>query len=57
MKISLNSQDEIISTSGVKKKGNPHNWLTWAIEDTKQRCLDYKRGFLKRSKIVDNGKK
>ena len=53
MRISLCSQDEIISTAGVKKKGTPHNWLTWAIEDTKDRYFDYKRGFLKRSKIID----
>lgn len=53
MRISLYSQAEILSTDGVKKKGTPHNWLTWAIEDTKNRYLDYERGFLRRSKVVD----
>jgi hypothetical protein len=45
-------KEEFTTTVGVIQRGNPHKWLTWAIEDTKDRYLDYKRSFLKRSKII-----
>lgn len=49
-RISLNNEREVVFTAGVKKKGGPHRWLTWAVQYLKKNCLDYKRGFLRRSK-------
>ena len=55
--ISINNPSDTPSTVGVIRKGSHQKWLTWAINDIKKRYLDYKKGFLRRSKIkdVDNG--
>ena len=55
-RVSLNSEREIFFTTGVKKKGDPHKWLTWAVQYLKKNYNDYKRGFLKRSRKVDKEK-
>ena len=52
-KVSLEDDRDTPTTIGVKKKGSHGNWLTWAIADIKSRFEDYKRGFLKRSKVID----
>lgn len=52
-RVSLEDPQDTPTTLGVKKKGSHNNWLTWAINDIKERFEDYKRGFLKRSKIID----
>lgn len=46
-RISLNKPKEIETTIGVKKKGNPHTWLTWAIDDIKSKYLEYRKRFTK----------
>ena len=53
IRVSLQDEKDTPTTIGVKKKGSHDNWLTWAINDIKQRFEDYKRGFLKRSKVID----
>lgn len=52
LRISLDDPKEIINTTGVKKKGTAHVWYTWAIKDILSKYLDYKKGFIKRSKGV-----
>ncbi|MBI2039987.1 hypothetical protein HYT18_02860 [Candidatus Microgenomates bacterium] len=52
LRISLDDSREIINTTGVKKKGTVHVWYTWAIHDLLLRHQDYKKGFMKRSKVV-----
>ncbi len=52
LRISLIDPQEIINTTGVKKKGTVHIWYTWAIKDILLRYLDYKKGFIERSKGV-----
>ncbi len=49
--ISADNPSDTPSRIGVIQKGNHPKWLTWAINDIKNRYLDYKRGFLRRSKI------
>ncbi len=51
-RVSLDDYKEIINTTGVKKKGTVHVWYTWAIQDILLRYQDYKKGFMKRSKVV-----
>ncbi len=52
LRISLDDPKEIINTIGVKKKGSVHVWYTWAIKDLLLKYKDYKRGLMKRSKVV-----
>ena len=52
LRISIDDPKEIINTTGVKKKGTVQVWYTWAIHDILLRHQDYKKGFLKRSKVV-----
>lgn len=52
LRVSLDDLKEIINTTGVKKKGTIHVWYTWAIKDLLLRHQDYKKGFMKRSKVV-----
>lgn len=52
LRISFDSSEEIINTVGVKKKGTVRVWYTWAIKDILSKYLDYKNGFIKRSKGV-----
>lgn len=52
LRISLGDPKEIINTIGVKKKGTVHIWYTWAIQDLLLRYQDYKKSFIKRSKVV-----
>ena len=52
MRISTKDSSEIaLNASRVIKKGTPKNWLTWAIRDIKKHFFEYRKGFLKRSKI------
>lgn len=55
-KVSLNDETEVVYTAGVKKKGSPHKWLTWAVQYLKKNCDDFKRSFLKRSRRIDKRK-
>lgn len=48
-RISLDDETEIETTVGVKKKGTAKAWLTWAVEELKNKCWDYKMGFIKGS--------
>lgn len=48
-KLSIHDSDGFKTIVGVKQKGDPHIWLTWAIDDIKKRFVDSKRTFLKRS--------
>ncbi len=52
---SLDSPDELVDRDRVIKRGNPELWYTWAIEDIKERFLEYRKGFTKRSKILNLG--
>lgn len=52
-RISLRNEQEVVFTAGVKRKGTPHHWLTWAIEYLIKNHLDYKKSFLKRSETFD----
>ncbi|MDP2671924.1 MAG: hypothetical protein Q8O68_00245 [Candidatus Daviesbacteria bacterium] len=52
LRVSLDDPKEIINTIGVKKKGTIHVWYTWAIKDILSRYTDYKRAFMKRSKVI-----
>ena len=54
MRVSLSNTAETVTTASVKKKGTPHGWFTWAIDNIKKNYLNYRRGFFKRSKIIDN---
>ena len=47
-KIAPGILEDVVSTEGVKKKGNPHNWLTWSIDDIKLRYRFYKKAYLRR---------
>ena len=53
-RISLSNETEITSTDRVVKRGDHHNWLTWAIKDLRANFVDYRRLFFKRSKTIDN---
>lgn len=52
LRVSLNDPKEIINTTGVKKKGSVHAWYTWAVKDILLKYLDYRKGFIERSKAV-----
>lgn len=52
LRVSLDDPKEIINTTGVKSKGTVHTWYTWAIKDILLNYPDYKRAFMKRSKVV-----
>lgn len=54
MRILISDDQEIRTRMGVIRRGNPHKWLTWAIDDLHKTYLDHKRGFVKRNKLVDN---
>jgi hypothetical protein len=50
MRTSLKDPTEILlDRSPVIKKGNPKDWLTWAIHDFQKHFFEYRKGFLKRS--------
>lgn len=54
MTISTKDQTEILlNRSRVIKKGSPKMWLTWAIRDFRVNFFNYRKGFLKRSKISE----
>lgn len=52
-KIAPGVEEDIVSTVGVKKKGTPHNWLTWCIDDIKARYYFYKKSYMNRIKRLD----
>lgn len=49
IRISLTDSTEMISITGVKKKGDHPQWLTWAINALKRQYAMHKEAFLKRS--------
>ncbi|MFZ5933188.1 MAG: DUF7718 family protein [Patescibacteria group bacterium] len=53
MRVSLDNPSDTPTTIGVRKKGNPHNWLTWARKDISKNFINYRTGFFRRSKIKD----
>lgn len=53
MRISLSDQEDAVTTAHVIKKGTPHEWLTWSINDVIRNYQRYRREFMKRSKLVD----
>lgn len=54
MRISIQNPSEIATTARVIKKGTPHTWFTWAINDILRNYLTYRKGFMNRSKMIDN---
>lgn len=52
-RVSLNDEKEITTREGVKQKGDPKSWLTWAIQDIQKHFVEYRRLFYKRSGIMD----
>ena len=54
-RISLEDETEIEDSVGVKRRGNPHLWYTWAIRDIKKRFIEYRMRFARRSKISNLG--
>lgn len=46
-----NRNYDLPTVDQVKKKGTPEHWLTWAINDIKNRRVYYKKLFLRRSNI------
>lgn len=50
-RITLESKSTIVDTDVIIKKGNPAEWLTWAISDILRNFLEYKRDFLSTNKI------
>ncbi|KKT67640.1 MAG: hypothetical protein UX25_C0037G0001 [Candidatus Woesebacteria bacterium GW2011_GWC2_45_9] len=53
MRVSLDNPSDTPTTIGVRKRGKPHSWLTWARKDVSKNFLNYRTGFFKRSKIRD----
>lgn len=51
MRISLHDPNTIVDSTNIIKKGNPANWLSWAIKFTNKNYYQYKVGFCRRSKI------
>lgn len=51
MRISLQDQSETVTSGWIVKKGNPHQWLSWAMKDIRKKYLNYRVGFFKRSRI------
>lgn len=47
----LYDRNDVITTVGVRQRGSVHRLHTWAVEDLKTNWMNYKRAFLKRSKI------
>lgn len=54
-RISLKDETEVEDTVGVKKKGMPDLWYTWAIQDITKNYISYRASFTKRSKILNLG--
>lgn len=51
MRVSLDNPSDVPTTIGVRKRGNPQSWLTWAIKDIRKNFTNYRTGFFRRSKI------
>ena len=54
-RISLEDKTEVEDTVGVKKRGTPDLWYTWAIQNITRNFLSYRGSFVKRSKILNLG--
>jgi len=54
-RISLENETEVDDSIGVKKKGKPHLWYTWSIQDIKKRFIEYRARFTRRSRISNLG--
>lgn len=55
IRVSLTDKSEIEDSIGVKRKGSPHVWYTWAIQNIRDRFIEYRTNFAKRSKIPNLG--
>ncbi|HXS14989.1 MAG TPA: hypothetical protein VN711_02585 [Candidatus Saccharimonadales bacterium] len=51
--ITTNPNNDIVNTDGIKKRGDHHKWMTWAINDIKRNFFHYRSSFLKRNKDID----
>lgn len=49
IRISLKDESETITTSNVKRKGDPGSWLKWAISDLSIKHTYYRKQFMSRS--------
>ena len=54
-RISMDNKEEIEDSVGVKKKGDPTLWYTWAIQHIRNRFIEYRTKFTKRSSIQNLG--
>ncbi|MBI2334812.1 hypothetical protein HYU96_03335 [Candidatus Daviesbacteria bacterium] len=54
-RISLDDPADTVDRIGVKQKGKPRTWYTWAIKDIQKRFLHYREEFTKRSEISNLG--
>lgn len=50
MRITIDKAGDIISETGVKKKGSPNRLLTWAMKELRSRYFEYRRNFIKRNR-------
>jgi len=46
----LDYNKPFVTTLGVRKRGTPDKWLTWAIEDVENNYIRYRTSFLKNNK-------
>lgn len=53
IRVALQNPSDTPTLEGVKRRGNPSIWLTWAINDIKNNFQIYKKNFLKRSNLTD----
>ena len=51
--LTIADKNGITTTIGVKKKGGPKKWLTWAINDIKLHWENYKHEFIKQNKLTN----
>lgn len=54
-RISLADKAEVEDSIAVKRTGSPYLWYTWAIQNIKDRFIEYRTNFAKRSKIPNLG--
>lgn len=49
---SIQNPQTSVSTTGIDQEKTPHQWLTWAIDDIKDKHLQYRADFLERSNPI-----
>lgn len=52
LRMFLNNNSFTRFTAGVKKKGDPGDWLTWSIDHLKNNFKKYRKSFLKNNKLI-----